>query len=166
MLYEPQLGALVAQAFSHALSATGWGLLTDPQRAHASNFVEAAPRYGLDVALGKGEPGREPIAGIALHGRASELPLGDWNALFAHGGGPVQGLPLAFDLQVDTLTALGQRFSGVRLKGSRTGAKWEAKAKGFDYSRLDEMESASMILDRTGTVFGRIAGREAAAHAG
>jgi len=34
--------------------------------------------------------------------------------------------------------------------------RWEAKAKAFDYSRLNEMESASLIYDRAGTVLGRI----------
>lgn len=35
-------------------------------------------------------------------------------------------------------------------------ANWEAKAKVFDYARLSEMESASLIYDRTGNVLGRI----------
>lgn len=33
---------------------------------------------------------------------------------------------------------------------------YEAKARKFDYTRLDAMESASLILDRKGTVIGRI----------
>ncbi len=35
-------------------------------------------------------------------------------------------------------------------------AKWEAKARDFDYKKLAEMESASVIYDRSGTVLGRI----------
>ena len=35
-------------------------------------------------------------------------------------------------------------------------ADYEAKARQFDYSRLEAMESASMILDRTGATMGRI----------
>ena len=35
-------------------------------------------------------------------------------------------------------------------------AKYEAKAREFDYSRLESMESASMILDRSGAIVGRI----------
>lgn len=35
-------------------------------------------------------------------------------------------------------------------------AKWEAEAKTFDYSKLDEMESASVIYDREGKVMSRM----------
>src|SRR4051794_29258607 len=34
--------------------------------------------------------------------------------------------------------------------------QWEAKAKSFDYTRLEDMESASIIYDRAGNVLGRI----------
>lgn len=34
--------------------------------------------------------------------------------------------------------------------------RWEAKAKSFDYTRLSDMESASIIYDRGGNVLGRI----------
>ena len=106
--------------------------------------TEGGGLQGLDVALGKGEPGREPAAGIVLHGRASELPLGAWNALFAHGGNPVQALPLAFDLQVDTLLVLGQRFAGVRLRGARSAGRWQASLDG-------ERAAGSLALDTTAT---------------
>jgi membrane carboxypeptidase/penicillin-binding protein len=39
----------------------------------------------------------------------------------------------------------------LKLKG-----EYEAKAKEFDYSRLESMESASMILDRNGALVGRL----------
>jgi penicillin-binding protein 1A len=35
-------------------------------------------------------------------------------------------------------------------------ARWEARARGFDYAQLREMESASIIYDRGGAVIGRI----------
>src|SRR5580698_7168266 len=35
-------------------------------------------------------------------------------------------------------------------------AKWEKKAAEFDYSKLEEMESASVIYDRNGQLLGRI----------
>jgi penicillin-binding protein 1A len=35
-------------------------------------------------------------------------------------------------------------------------SRWEQKARAFDYSRLTEMESASIIYDRSGGVLGRI----------
>jgi penicillin-binding protein 1A len=35
-------------------------------------------------------------------------------------------------------------------------SKWEKKAREFDYSKLNEMESASLIYDRNNQVFGRI----------
>jgi penicillin-binding protein 1A len=35
-------------------------------------------------------------------------------------------------------------------------SRWEAKARTFDFSRLEEMESASLIFDRSGNVLGRI----------
>jgi hypothetical protein len=35
-------------------------------------------------------------------------------------------------------------------------AKWEKRAGEFDYSKLEEMESASVIYDRNGQVLGRI----------
>jgi penicillin-binding protein 1A len=35
-------------------------------------------------------------------------------------------------------------------------SRWEQKAREFDYSRLAEMESASIIYDRSGAVLGRI----------
>ena len=35
-------------------------------------------------------------------------------------------------------------------------SKWEAKAQEFDYKRLSDMESASIIYDRSGIVLGRI----------
>lgn len=35
-------------------------------------------------------------------------------------------------------------------------SRWEAKAKAFDYTRLSDMESASIIYDRAGNVLGRI----------
>ena len=34
--------------------------------------------------------------------------------------------------------------------------RWETKARAFDYSKMTQMESASIIYDRGGTVMGRI----------
>ena len=95
---------------------------------------------GLDVALGDGEPARQPADGIAIHGRARELPLGEWRALFAHGGSPVLDLPVAFDLQVDELSALGQRFPATRLHGHRGDGRWQAQIEG-------ERAAGSLELD-------------------
>src|SRR3954465_15500227 len=36
------------------------------------------------------------------------------------------------------------------------GAKWKNRAKAFDYSKLEEMESASVIYDRNNQAIGRI----------
>jgi penicillin-binding protein 1A len=34
--------------------------------------------------------------------------------------------------------------------------RWEHRARSFDYTQLDEMESASVMYDRSGNVFGRL----------
>ena len=80
---------------------------------------------GLDVALGRDEPAREPGGGIVLHGRARELPLGAWRALFPNGGSPALALPFSFDLQVDDLAVLGQRLAGTRLQGTHRDGRWQ-----------------------------------------
>lgn len=46
--------------------------------------------------------------------------------------------------------------TGLLLFGWSEKSKWDRKAREFDYSKLTQMESASVILDRNGQVFGRI----------
>jgi len=44
----------------------------------------------------------------------------------------------------------------VAVAGYAEKEKWERRAHDFDYRKLDEMESASVIFDRTEAVLGRI----------
>lgn len=58
-----------------------------------------------------------------------------------------------FWVPVCTVMILG--FAGAIWALGEKG-KWERKAREFDYRKLEEMESASVIYDRTGNVLGRI----------
>jgi predicted nicotinamide N-methyase len=56
VLYEPQNGALVAAALAATFKPNGLGLVTDPQRRHATLFPDECRRQGLQVAGPKGIP--------------------------------------------------------------------------------------------------------------
>jgi predicted nicotinamide N-methyase len=56
VLYEPQLGELVAAAIDRALKPGGWGLVTDPQRRHVEQFLTACRTRGLMLALIESRP--------------------------------------------------------------------------------------------------------------
>ncbi|MBL8830672.1 MAG: class I SAM-dependent methyltransferase [Planctomycetaceae bacterium] len=49
VLYEPQLGELVAAAIDRALRPGGWALVTDPQRRHIDGFLAACRTHALQV---------------------------------------------------------------------------------------------------------------------
>lgn len=49
VLYEPQLGELVAAAIDRALRPGGWALVTDPQRRHVDGFLAACGTHALQV---------------------------------------------------------------------------------------------------------------------
>ncbi|MEQ1862606.1 MAG: transglycosylase domain-containing protein [Chthoniobacteraceae bacterium] len=55
-----------------------------------------------------------------------------------------------------TLTLLFILLFAGGIWGLVEKGRWETMAKAFDYSRLDDMESASIIYDRGGNVLGRI----------
>jgi predicted nicotinamide N-methyase len=56
VLYEPQNTSLVAAALAATLKPNGLGLVTDPQRRHATLFPDECRRQGLQVVGPKGRP--------------------------------------------------------------------------------------------------------------
>lgn len=87
----------------------------------------SAQMLGLEVALGAGETLRG-ATGMNFHGKVPVFSVDDWRSLFQHadalGNGPE--LPLAYQLQIDQVNALGQHFPAVKINGSRNTRFWSA----------------------------------------
>ena len=111
----------------------------------AATLERAAVQFGLPTA-----PTLDH-AGIYLSGELQELPLSEWAGLFKHGSSLASALPVAFDLSVQRLAALGQQFEAVKLTGSREAAAWRvhlesARALG-DILLPHDLEHAPLSLN-------------------
>ena len=116
-----------------------------PTENGAATLERAAVQFGSPTA-----PTLDH-AGIYLSGELQELPLSEWAGLFKHGSLLATALPIAFDLSVQRLAALGQQLEAVKLTGSREAAAWRihldsARALG-DLLLPHDLEHAPLSLN-------------------
>ncbi|MGE3771330.1 MAG: YhdP family protein [Gammaproteobacteria bacterium] len=108
-----------------------------------------------DVAFGRSEA-TAAQAGIWLHGQLSSLPLADWARLLEDAStpqSPTASLPIAFDVRVNELATLGQRFADVAFRGRKDANAWRitmdsARAAGEIVVPLD-LATAPLSLNLT-----------------